>query len=635
MIFYMLAAILFLLIGHIFKARRWQLFVGVYEAVPQSRLTSSLAVSYLLNFYLPLHVGDAFRIWLVGRKMHNGLGYATSTVIVDRVLDVLSVTLIFLGMAFFAPSAAIHSAAVRYVLLALVLILLLIIAMRFNRTTKKIALRICSIFNDKIRFRLLFFLWALISSFKDIFGKVKKGRLLLDTALMWTAYLCSYALVAAMFHAVSFSDIMLMMFSSGAILRPTFFAIRGVLGGDGLLILSVYILAPLLLLVAISALTHIRHAQPSPNAPTLQLLPQLKTSEQLNFLDSYFAGNSRQALHEYLSMNADVGILRDYSAGSAATTMLCVRDGKTIFRKYAVGDAAAKLMDQAAWLHSHASVLPLPEIILEKRGSRSFCYDMRYDNDGIGMFQYVYSHPIESSWEILQRLLGDLTATLYRTPVRMVSAADIKSYLAEKVARNLKIITQSRTLRDLTEPDYLIINGVQKRNLPLLLPMLDEAHLTEIFSGEQITDVHGDLTLENIICYTGGTHDSPYYFIDPNPANPIKTASLDLAKLFQSLHGKYEFLAQGSPVQLHANCIDFLLPQPPQYEALFERLQEWLCSALGEMGLRRVFYHEIVHWLRLMPYRITHNASTAPRYYAAMILIMNDIYEKYESDGKA
>lgn len=90
-----LGAVLFLALGHLCKAMRWRRFVGIYENTPLPVLISSLAAGYLINFYVPFHLGDLARVWLAGRKMENRYGYAASTIIVDRCLDVLASGAVF------------------------------------------------------------------------------------------------------------------------------------------------------------------------------------------------------------------------------------------------------------------------------------------------------------------------------------------------------------------------------------------------------------------------------------------------------------------------------------------------------------------------------------------------------------
>lgn len=632
----LLGAILCLTCSHICKAKRWQLFVSVYENIPDTLLISSLSAGYLINFFVPFHIGDLFCAWLAGRKMHNGVGHSLATVIVDRVLDVLSVAVIFIITSIFIPGDAFGTAASGYIILLIVVAVLLIPVLCLNRQIKQSALYVCSVFNDRIKFRLLFFLWSLISSFKDLFRKVNKGKLFLYTLTTWVGYLVSYALVAGTLTSVgsatTLSDMLLLMFRVQSVVQSTFASTSSILSTTAEVLLIVFVLAPLPLLLIGALLVSRRQGKTAGAESPVLLLPQFKPEEQLQFLQNYFEGRDRKSIHEYLSMNNDVGILRDYSAGSDATTMLCVRDDQTVFRKYAFGSAVEKLAQQAQWIKDHSAQLPLPEISLEKKGSDSYCYDMRYASEGVTMFQYIYSHSIEQSWSILEQILTDLRDRLHTPHGPTITRKELEGYIDSKVTDNLRQISQSRILRALTEPDTLIINGRKCKNLPQLKFMLGKEHLCSVFANDVTSAVHGDLTLENIICYTTGAHDIPYYLIDPNPGNPVCTPSLDYGKLLQSLHGKYEFLGQHPTARVSGNTIDFLLPDSSQYSRIYQQLQDWMMANLSREDMRSVYYHEIIHWLRLMPYRLRRNEGTAEQYYAALILVMNDVYTLFEEE---
>lgn len=632
---YFIAAVAFLALGHLCKARRWESFVRIYEKTSPAVLIQALAAGYLVNFYVPFYLGDVCRLCLAGRRMENGYGYAAATVIVDRCLDVLTVGLIFGVLALLFPAAALQKTALVYLILIAALAVLAVLMLLFSGACKKASLAFCSLFNEKIKFRLLFFLWSLISSFKDVFRKVHKGRLVLETAAMWGCYLASYWLVAAMLRSIGcfalMTDIFRMMFSTG-LGHSTFAATSGLFSATGELLLCAYILAPLPLFLGIGALISRRRREKLPPR-TRQLLPQLKPEEQLQFLNLYFEGGNRRLLHEYLTMNRDVGILRDYSSGSDATTMLCIKQNETVFRKYAFGAAAQKLEAQAKWLQRNAGKLPLAEVCDEKHSEVAYCYDMPYSGDGVGMFQYIYSHTTAQSWSILQAVLDDLRAHLYPAQGESVGAEAIECYIATKVTGNLDAIRQSRCYRALTEPEYLTINGERCRNLPLLERMLEPAHLREVFSRDTLSQVHGDLTVENIICRADGVQGSPYYLIDPNVGNPVASPNIDYAKLLQSLHGRYEFLELSPSLEVGSDSIDFLLPDTGQYRQLYERLHAWLMQTFDRHTVRSIYYHEIVHWLRLLPYRVRRNEATAARYYAALILVMNDVWRLFEEES--
>ena len=55
-----------------------------------------------------------------------------------------------------------------------------------------------------------------------------------------------------------------------------------------------------------------------------------------------------------------------------------------------------------------------------------------------------------------------------------------------------------------------------------------------------------------------------------------------------------------------------------------------MAENLTPQAHRSVYYHEIIHWLRLLPYRLRKSEKGALQYFAATILIMNDIYGRFE-----
>ena len=69
----------------------------------------------------------------------------------------------------------------------------------------------------------------------------------------------------------------------------------------------------------------------------LNLLPQADEHDRAVFLGKYFGLENKEYLQRFLQMNRDITILQDYSAGSNATTMLCMDKQSTFYRKYAFG----------------------------------------------------------------------------------------------------------------------------------------------------------------------------------------------------------------------------------------------------------------------------------------------------------
>ena len=134
-------------------------------------------------------LGEAFRAVYTGRRMKSGIGFALATVIMDRFLDVWFVAFGFIAFRLLGLGGAPVDGAARYYLVfSLLLVLGLVLVVALRDFLKKICLAFCGLFNDTLKLDGMMFFWSLINTFKDL-GRVKIGRLVVNTLLMWAAYL--------------------------------------------------------------------------------------------------------------------------------------------------------------------------------------------------------------------------------------------------------------------------------------------------------------------------------------------------------------------------------------------------------------------------------------------------------------
>ena len=138
--------------------------------------------------------------------------------------------------------------------------------------------------------------------------------------------------------------------------------------------------------------------------------------------------------------------------------------------------------------------------------------------------------------------------------------------------------------------------------------------------------------MENIICTDPAGEG--FYLIDPNTGNLHDSPFLDYAKLLQSLHGGYEFMMKTGAVSVSKNRVDFISARSAAYDELFAAYRAWLEERFSPAEQRSIFYHELVHWLRLLPYKLRKDSDLAPMFYAGFIMAANDVYEWFEADGK-
>ena len=105
---------------------------------------------------------------------------------------------------------------------------------------------------------------------------------------------------------------------------------------------------------------------------------------------------------------------------------------------------------------------------------------------------------------------------------------------------------------------------------------------------------------------------------------------LDYAKLLQSLHGGYEFMMKTSAVSVSKNSVDFICTRSSAYDELFGALRRYLDEHFTPAEVRSIFHHELVHWLRLLPYKLRKDPGLAPMFYAGFIMVANDVYRWFE-----
>lgn len=127
--------------------------------------------------------------------------------------------------------------------------------------------------------------------------------------------------------------------------------------------------------------------------------------------------------------------------------------------------------------------------------------------------------------------------------------------------------------------------------------------------------------------------DKAWYIIDPNTGNLHDSPYLDYGKLLQSLHGGYEFMMMTPRCTVQENHIDFQLTRSAAYDTLFEAVCDDLRTRCGAAGLHSILAHELIHWLRLMPYKLNKDKKRAPMFYAGLVMVANDL-NTWENEGK-
>lgn len=626
-------AVIFMVAGHIFKVKRWGLFISVYEEPSEANLLNAMTLGHTLNAILPLRVGDIVRIAWAGRKIKNGYSFSFATVLADLFVDVLTVGGIFFGLSLMgAVGEKFLAAAHNYAILSCVALVFLVLSIPLRKYVKGFIKSIAKIFNEDIEFRILYVSYLCITSIKDIVQRINKSKFLILSIGIWGSYVISYVVFAKAVQLYGFyyatSDVFTTLFVGSSIYNIERELIS-FWGG--------YLLAPLVICWMIS-LAILRKDEVA--GQLLTPLPQMNKSDRLAFLKTYYENENREHIQAYLMLNQDVTVVEDNSAGSNASTLLVMdNNGDMLYRKYAFDDDGEKLEEQIEWIESHQKDIALPIIVKKERRSNYVSYDMHSYSSAIGFFRYIHTMPVDVSWNVLEHSLEDIRNGLYKKKHVAADLATIEKYIDSKVVKNLHIIKNNdKYIRNLESFPEIIVNGKRLRTLSFYDSLFDRKKMTVVFQNDFYTDIHGDLTVENIVClnndreieeseYTGKIKPVNYYFIDPNTGNIHDSPYLDYAKLLQSLHGNYEFLMNVSDVKIEDNNVNYFMSKSEAYSKIYIMYKNYLYKTFNKEEVLSIYYHEVIHWLRLMPYKIRKNEKLAVVFYTGLLSVLNDVWE--------
>jgi hypothetical protein len=233
---------------------RWWLLIELYEKPAINVLLKSLSVAHAINFVIPFHLGDLYRIWYSGKRMVNGVKFSLATIIVEHYIDlivlaVICVVLFIMGHNTIGTMVLVTSLTTTVVILTLV-------TMRWDNRTKYFVVKFAEIFNSQIELWILGGVWTFVSIFKCLISEMSKLKIVTSTFLMWALYLVSYWSMAESFQSTGLNlrmrDVLDILFNRSSI-------INGETSPMMASYLSIYVLLPLVVIYIASYLYQRKH----------------------------------------------------------------------------------------------------------------------------------------------------------------------------------------------------------------------------------------------------------------------------------------------------------------------------------------------------------------------------------------
>ena len=100
---YMIPGMVGLFVAHWLRALRWRYFFDPIKRVKLGPLFSALLIGYMANCFLPAHLGEFLRAYVIGKREKISGSSAFATIALERVIDVFTLLIITAATLVFKP----------------------------------------------------------------------------------------------------------------------------------------------------------------------------------------------------------------------------------------------------------------------------------------------------------------------------------------------------------------------------------------------------------------------------------------------------------------------------------------------------------------------------------------------------
>ncbi|MCP5108676.1 MAG: flippase-like domain-containing protein [bacterium] len=206
--FYVLPAVLVIFLSYWLRSLRWRYLMDPIKRVHTGSLFSALLIGYMANSFLPAHLGELIRAYIIGKRENLSSSMVFGTIIVERILDILSLVLL-MGITIlifpFPPWVRVSG----YLLLggAVGLSAVLVLMKIYRSRSLAILSKLTGWLPERVRDRIT----GLFSSLLDGIVPLKRSShyfiVLVLTLVIWLCYAGSFQIVFYSFNFAALSSL--------------------------------------------------------------------------------------------------------------------------------------------------------------------------------------------------------------------------------------------------------------------------------------------------------------------------------------------------------------------------------------------------------------------------------------------
>lgn len=209
------------------RAIRWQYLLQPIKKITTHNVFSALMIGFMINNVLPFRLGEFVRGYALKQTDNVSFSASIGTVVVERIIDVLTLLVIFGFILFFFPFPDwVKSGGI--LVAGIVVFSILVLYMMVKRTELALSMirRIFGLFSETLSMRIEKIARSFIEGISFLHSARSYAAIVVLSALTWVIYIY---VMYVMFFAVRFDEIyglntldatVVMVFTSFAIMIP-------------------------------------------------------------------------------------------------------------------------------------------------------------------------------------------------------------------------------------------------------------------------------------------------------------------------------------------------------------------------------------------------------------------------------
>ena len=266
----------------------------------------------------------------------------------------------------------------------------------------------------------------------------------------------------------------------------------------------------------------------------------------------------------------------------------------------------ARLKNQYRTIERFSQLCPsvVPRLFGEQDNSHEYFYDMEFLADHVQLSERGDAGGVAALDALMEQF--DRHVYCHRNAWQPLAEDWFLGHLQAKIYPKLDQLAGNPSLRPLIFGDGVTIDGRPYPCLDRLLADIVDRRAIAAFRPQFLSLVHGDMTFQNIMV---GDRDS-VKTIDMEAADSLDAIELDLGKLYQSIHSRYDdWSLRRSPLCAVAGGTDIALnfePEPPDAAMLGAVRDRWssiLDCSRDLVDLKGGFFLGL-HLVRMTPFRL-------------------------------